>query len=236
MLNRRLLSLTAGCALFATPGAWAQEVIWDSPPNNDLPAFKDQQYGDFPDFSTYLVAHIRLDRAYFIHDITTYFTNANGSWPNGQDNVEAVLNIIPQDASLPDNNYDPRGPQQGGDGIKVLGSMKWEGSRLTLTTHLNGGIVLGEGNWWIGLTPKISFVDFGNEFHKGSDQWLKNTAGRNPGGGFGVGTDWFDAGQTFSGIDWGMAITVTGKKVPTPGALALLGVAGLLGTRRRRRQ
>jgi len=91
------------------------------------------------------------------------------------------------------------------------------------------------GNYWIGLTPKIDFGAFGREFHQGSDEWLKNTAARNPGGGFGVGTEWFQAGPVFGGIDWGMAITVTGW-YPTPGALPLLGVAGLLGTRRRRHQ
>ena len=235
MLTRRLLSLGAGCAVLTASNAMAQEIIWDSPPNNDLAAFVDQQFGDFPDFTTALVAHIRLDRAYFIHDITTYFTNLNGIWPNGQDNVEAVLNIIPQDDVLPPNSYDPRGPQQGGAGIKVLASMKWAGDRLSMTTHLGGGIVLGEGNWWIGLTPKLDFGAFGREFHQGSDVFLKNSAGRNPARGFGVGTDWFDAGQTFNFEDWGGAITITGKNVPAPGALALLGMAGLLGTRRRRR-
>ncbi len=121
MLSRRLLSLTAGCALIAASGAWAQDVVWDSPPNNDLPALKDQDYPDFPDFNTYLVAHISLDRDTVIHDITTYFTNLNNLWPNGQDNVEAVLNIIPQNASLPPNSYDPSGPQQGGMGWKCWG-------------------------------------------------------------------------------------------------------------------
>ena len=198
MLNRRLLSLGAGCALLTASGAVAQEIIWDSPPNNDLPAFVDQQFSPAnAAFSTYLVAHIRLDRAYFIHDITTYFTNGPKApfWPVGD--VEAVLNIIPQDGDLPTNNYNPAGPGQGGDGIKVLADRALNGDRLTLTTGLGGGVVLEAGNYWIGLTPQISFVDFGQEFHKGTDNWLKNSAGRNPGGGFGVGTDWFDAGATF---------------------------------------
>ena len=81
----------------------------------------------------------------------------------------------------------------------------------------------------------LDFGVVGQEFHLGSDNFLKNSAGRNPGGGFGVGFDWFEAGPVFGAIDWGGAITITGKNVPAPGALALLGMAGLVGRRRRRR-
>ncbi len=220
-------------ALLAAPGARAQEVIFDAAPNNDLPAFVDQQFADFPDFSTYLLACVTIERDTFIHDVTTYYTNANNLWPQGQ--IEAVLNITRQDNGLPPNDYDPGGPQVGGAGLKVLADMSANGDRLSLTAHLDGGITLEAGKYWIGLTPKLDFGMFGQEFHKGSDFFEKNTAGRNPGGGFGVGTDWFDAGLVFGGVDWGMALTITGKNVPTPGALALLGIAGLLVTGRRRR-
>ena len=217
-------------ALLAAPGARAQEVIFDAPPNNDLPAFVDQQFADFPDFSTYLVACVTLERDTFIHDITTYYTNFNGIWPIGT--ISAVLNIIPQGDGLPSNDHDP---SEGAGGLKVEADMAANGNRLSLTARLDGAITLEAGKYWIGLTPSLDFGGFGQEFHKGSDFFEKNTAGRNPNGGFGVGTDWFEAGPVFGGIDWGMALTVTGKNVPTPGALALLGIAGLLVTGRRRR-
>ena len=205
MLSRRLLSLTAGCTLIAASGAWAQEVVWDSPPNNDLTAFRDQQYGDFPDFSIYLVAHISLDRAYFIHDITTYFTNLNNLWPLG--NINAALNIYNQVGGLPDN---ADVPQQ----AVVTANLAAAANGFSLTVSLDGDLVLEAGDYWIGLTPSLEFGAFGSEFHQGTDEWDKNTAGRNPGGGYGVGTEWFDAGQLFAGIDWGMAITVTGEDCP----------------------
>ncbi len=104
-----------------------------------------------------------------------------------------------------------------------------------LTYSAGGEIELAAGHYWIGLTPQLDFGQFGQEFHHGSDEWFKTSAGRNPGGGFGVGTDWFDAGQTFGGIDWGGAITITGEIIPAPVTLALLGM-GLVGTGRRRRQ
>ncbi len=228
MTIRRLLSLAAGWAMLAAQGAWAQEVVFDAPPNNDLTAFVDQQFADFPDFSTYLVAHVTLDRDMYIYDITTYFTNDTGLWPIGT--ISAVLNIIPQEFDLPDNGHDP---SEGADGMKVEADLAGNGERLSLTTHLDGDMTLTAGDYWIGLTSSLDFGQFGQEFHKGSDIFEKNTAARNPGGGFGLGTDWFEAGPVFGDIDWGMALTVTAKNVPTPGALGLLGVAGLAARRRR---
>ena len=230
MLTRRLLSLTAGCALFAASGAWAQEVVWDAAVNPDLPSFIDQEFGDFPDFSSYLVHHIVLDRKTAIFDITTYFTNVNLGWPLGA--VDARLNIFDQVGSLPDNGLD--NPEAG---TLVTANIANNGDLgLTVTASLGGGLELQAGEYWIGLTPILDFLVASREFHRGTDFFLKNSAGRNPGGGFKLGTDWFDAGNTFGDppFDWGGAITITG--VPTPGALALLGVAGLLGTRRRRPQ
>ena len=173
MITRRLLCLTAGCALLVAPVARAQEVVWDSPPNNDLSAFVDQQFDDFADFSTYLVACITLDRDTDIYDVTTYYTNANNLWPQGE--IEAVLNIVPQDNGLPPNEYDPRGPQQGGVGVKLPADLAANGNRLSLTAHLEGEITLKAGKYWIGLTPKLNFTQFGQEFHKGTDKWLKST-------------------------------------------------------------
>ena len=203
MITRRLLCLTAGCALLVAPGAWAQEVVWDSPVDPNITAFVDQQFPDFPDFSTYLVGHVHFDRDTEIHDIKTYFTNANNAWPQGV--LNGVLNIIPQDG-LPPNDYDPSS-----DGVSLTATMAPGANGLEFTASLGGGTTLTAGAYWIGLTPDIDFGVFGQEFHQGTADFEKNTAGRNPGGGFGVGTDWFEAGPTFGGIDWGLAVTITGK-------------------------
>ncbi len=222
--------VAVAAALLAAPGALAQVVVWDSPVDPNASAFVDQEFADFPDFSTYIVAHVSFDRDTFIHEITTYFTNTQGLWPVGD--VGATLNIIAQGAGLPDNLHDPSG---GADGVAVAATMAVGANGFELTHDAAGGITLAAGDYWIGLTPQLDFAGFGQEFHQGTAEWLKNSAARNPGGGFGVGTDWFDAGLVFGGIDWGASITITGKNVPTPGALALLGLAGLLTTRRRRR-
>ena len=226
MFARRLFSLAAGCALFASSGALAQQVVWDSPVNPDLPAFVDQRFGDFLDFSTYLVHHIRFERKIDIYAITTYYTNQNNLWPQGP--VNGAYSIFGQEGNLPGPNDDPSAHQAAGN--MVLGA-----NGLEFTIDLGGEVVLQAGNYWIGVTPSLDSGTDRQEFHQGSDFFLKNSAGRNPGGGFGVGTDWFEAGPVFGGVDWGGAITITGKNVPAPGTLALLGM-GLVGTRRRRRK
>ena len=229
MLTRRVLSVAVGCASFASSGALAEgeEVLWDSPVNPDLSAFVDQEFADRPEFSTYLVHHIVFERKVHIHDITTYYTNLNNLWPQG--NISALLTAYYHDGNLPsDDNFN--------GSAQVSANLSTGPNGFELTASLGGAIKIYPGEYWIGLIPSLDFGTDDQEFHQGSDFFLKNSAGWNPGGGFGVGTDWFDAGQRFGGIDWGGAITITGKQLPTPGALALLGVAGLLGTRRRRRQ
>ena len=64
----------------------------------------------------------------------------------------------------------------------------------------------------------------------GSEAWIQN-----PGGGFGAGTG-ANPGSS-SGFGFGrndMAFVIEGDVVPAPGALALLGLGGLVAGRRRR--
>ena len=76
MTTSRLFSLAVGCALFATSGTWAQEeVIWDLPPSHDVETFVDQQFPDFPGFSTYNVAYVEITRKTQLFKVTTYYSN-----------------------------------------------------------------------------------------------------------------------------------------------------------------
>lgn len=234
MLMKR--TLIAGLALLvatlsANNYAVSQDTIYDAAPNVDIGAFVDQQFGDFPDFSTYIVGHVPLDNAYDIYTVTTYFTNLNNLWPQGT--IQAVLNVLPQDGSLPPNDYDPS------QGILIDAELAASGNGLSLTADVTGlQLSLGPGDYWFGLTPILDFGTAGQEFHQGSDLQGKNSAGRNPLGGFGVGTDWFEAGPVFGGLDqWTAALTVTGKKkvIPEPATAGLLalGCVGLVIRRRR---
>jgi MYXO-CTERM domain-containing protein len=79
-------------------------------------------------------------------------------------------------------------------------------------------------------------------FGGGGGQWYWNTSAttngsvglwQNPGGGFGAGTGLQPNGALNGGNSADWAWTLEGDKVPAPGALALLGLAGLAGRRRR---
>ena len=71
------------------------------------------------------------------------------------------------------------------------------------------------GTYWIGLTPMLDFGGNGQEFHLEAALMGATTQARNPGGGFGHGSDWFEAGPTFGGLDsWDGAIRIEGEVTP----------------------
>lgn len=212
-------------AMSITAPVSAGDVLWDQPLLLDTQAFVDQNFSDFPDFSTFLVSDVVFGTPVIINSITTYYTNVFNLWPQNAAGT-ATLNIFAD-------------PLSGGDdpaaGASVVVDFVTTADGIAVTASgLN--MALGAGTYWIGLAPELTFGGAGQEFHLEAVGVGANTQGRNPGGGFGLGLDWFDAGQTFAGVDWDGAITVVGEVVPAPGAMALLGIAGLAGTRRRRRK
>ena len=215
--------LVTASVLAVSGAATAGNVLWDQAPNPDDSAFVDQAFADFPDFSTYLVSDVTFGSDITIDSITTYFTNGNLTWPQGGAGT-ATLNIFADDGAL--DSEDPA------SGMSV--PVTYNVSATGIDVVASGlGIALGAGTYWVGLTPELDFGVAGQEFHLGAGPVGANTAARNPGGGFGLGTDWFEAGPAFGGLDtWDAALTITG--VPAPGALALLGLAGVVGRRRRR--
>lgn len=200
-------------------------TLWDQQPDPARSAYVDQNFGDFPSFSTYMVSDVSFGTNVTITDVITYYTQGSGGWPIGA--ATGTLNIFAKNGSLPGGGDDPTA----GTTVNVDISVGANGLEVR-ASGLN--INLAAGDYWIGLTPDLDFSSFGQEFHQNSTSFVGDaSAARNPGGGFGVGTDWVDAGQTFGGeADYDAAITILGT--PAPGTLALLGMGGLVATRRRR--
>lgn len=200
-------------ALLGCVNAFAQDFKIYNQPNFLLPMYPDQQFADLPDSSSYMVAHIEVGESVQIQEITTYFSASN-PWPLGQG--EAVLNIMSHEGGLPTNDYDPRSPMLGGEGVVVSVEIYAVGPKYAVEVKLAENEmfpVLAAGEYWVGLTPMIDF-SIGQEFHIASDFFEKNSAVRNPGGSLEHGSDWFEAGPTFSGDDWGMAIRIIGQTTP----------------------
>lgn len=225
---RRVLFTTA-CAMLASSAAYG-DVLYDaSAYTNDYNANVDQEFADFPQYSTYMVDDVSFGAAVTIDSISTYFTNRGPAWATL---IDARVNIFAKTGSLPGAGDDPTA----GAGVTVTITDLGDGTWKMTATGL--GINLAAGDYWIGMTPVAPFAVFGQEFHKytGPGSLIGDQPGiRNPGGAFGFGPDWMTVNGALQGpTDANIAMLVEGTIVPAPGALALLGLAGLAGTRRRR--
>lgn len=198
-------------------------VLWEQAPDTELTAVVDQEFPDFPDFSTYMVHDISVTGdGWLVDSVTTFFTSGSGNWPSGTD---ASLHIFEKTGTLPDNTTDivP-------DGTVYTAMITSFGSYLELTVD-SLALFLAPGDYWIGLTPILEFDPYGQEFHQATTAGLIGdpTAMRNPGDGFGFGADWA-TNSAFGGTGGDYALRIEGRQVPEPGMLALLLTAGLLAS------
>jgi len=186
----------------------ADEVLIDRPPNaimGDIP--HDQDYPDFPDFSIFVVASVSFDTDVELTSITGYFTD-NNVWP-ANEFAPVVLNVFEGELGSVDD------PRLGYivDAFFVVGD---DGMEVTadLAVLSNPLVLKGGTQYWIGITPMLEFNDFGSEFHQESDLG-PNSMIRNPGGGWGFGTEWWDVGELTGLFDYSAAITITGNVLKT---------------------
>jgi len=102
-------------------------------------------------------------------------------------------------------------------------SADWMGGGELLTFDL-GGVELAAGTYWIGITPANAYAANGQTGAYQSSIGDNGGYQANPAGAFGFITQ--PTGTNY-------AYRLDGTGVPAPGALALLGLAGLAGRRRR---
>ena len=208
-------------------GAASADVIYDNPAGSGNAV--NQEFGDFPTYSTYLLADMSIpdlggSGGSKLNLITAFFTTGNGNWGGI---TQARINIFADNGGLPAVGDDPT--------AGALVSISYDAGTGFVTT-IGLDIDLAAGNYWIGITPLGDFGIKGQEFQVGGQNVNGQVdAYRNPGGSFAfpAGTGW---GHT---TDWATLVDlnmhVEGVAIPAPGALALLGIAGLVTGRRRRR-
>lgn len=100
----------------------------------------------------------------------------------------------------------------------------WSGGGDLISFDL-GGVTLGAGSYWIGITPANAYGSNGQTGVYQSDIGDYSGAQANPTGAFGFITQSTDVNYAYS---------LEGTGVPAPGALALLGLAGIASRRRRK--
>lgn len=218
---RLILSALAVCAFGATANA---AVLWDQG-NVDaaVNAIVNQEFVNYPDYSSYMANDFEADAAWNITKVTIYLTNNNGTW-GGIPDAQARFNLW--------NTYPDTDPGAG-DLVPATYTQTADGLAMSVDVDVN----VDAGMFWLGLTPHVDFTVYGQEFCQAAPIWGENTAWRNPGGAFGYGTDWTNAYiLDTTGVwqdNYDMAMLIEGTVVPGPGALALLGLAGLARRRRR---
>lgn len=209
-------------------GTSSDAVLWDqSSYDASAAAGVDQEFGDFASYSSFLVNDISTGgAAWNVSKVTSYFTKGFGFWSGAI--TSGKLQVYSKSGALPAAGDVP--PE-----YKVNISFADLGNAWAVSADTSGIAELQgiSGDFWVGLTPTADFGVYGQEFHmQATSDVGNNTAFRNPGGAFGLGTGWTD--WSVLGAAGDAAVLLEGTVVPAPGAMALLGLGGLAAARRRR--
>jgi hypothetical protein len=225
--------------LLAVVPAQAGTILWNQGAfSSGSVAIVDQEFGDTPTFSTYIVNDVAVPGGgWVINSVTSYFV-AGWNWTYSGTTIPVRLHIFPQSGVLPlatDIVPDLNPPNP------YTASYSASGGDVTLTVS-GLAISLAPGSYWIGITPIANMNPYGQIFYYSTtDPWGDPSALRNPGGGFGLpsGVNWGGAQANIDlwpGPDGTLVIEGT-MGIPEPSTMVLLGL-GLLGLPllRRRKQ
>jgi hypothetical protein len=208
---RRILCITGLVVLSAAVNvsdAQGPGILFDLPPTGFF-RLVNQDFPDFPSFNAYLVNDIDVPaQGWCIDEVRIYVSNGNpgqgfSSWVGGV--TVGTINVFEDDGALDSEN-----PALG---TPVVVACEDFGTDVLSVTASGLGLELSPGTYWIGLCPEATFADYQQEFTWGIGDGLIDGAAtefRNPGGGFGVGTNWEPAGMLLIGDNWDMAIQITG--------------------------
>lgn len=158
--------------------------------NTDAAGVVDQNFTDFPNYSTTTVDDFSTGGATWnIKKITMYYSKNTGHWSSAINT--ATLTLFQKSDALPLESDVPGNLGVIGAALIDRGSY-WE---LTASTTGVGALQNLHGDYWIGLTPNASFLYYGQEYHYLCSDTVSGSpaALRNPGGAFGTGQGWQDA-------------------------------------------
>jgi hypothetical protein len=191
-------------------------ALWEQLPIFSGAELVNQEFPDFPTFNAYMVDDINVASATNMSEMTGWTTNGFGNWVGLL--TAGVVHVYPKTGSLPDNaTNNPGSSLVGGDGTDVPITVTLDtgvgGANAVTATGIN--IALPAGDLWVGITAIGDFGIYGQEFHQQSSPLGDDAALRNPGGAFGLGTTWVNAGLSILGVTgWDSAFRVSGNSGP----------------------
>lgn len=209
---KKMLVLTA--AFLATSGLAHADILIDQP-NSGGNGRWSQSVTDMTDLATF-----QLDDFALLNDahITTVIAYGEEQGNSGEN-----LNIVAQIWSGL--------PTQGGSLVLSTNGVQ-NGHNLEFDF---GGALLTAGSYWLTAYVERPLASGGQWFWNTSTVMNGNESYfYNPAGGFGLGVEPIPGSIPF-GEAADLAFSIHGNSVPTPGVLALLGVAGLVARSRRRK-
>jgi hypothetical protein len=216
--------------LLAAPMLSAGVVLWDQAPATAGVSLTSQVFTDYPDFSSYLVMDVTVPASgWTIESVTTYF-KAGTFFADSGYTLPVQLVILPVSGDLPDASADPSTATQY-DGVY---SFSGDLARIDVEGL---DITLAPGDYWIGVSPYAA-ADYEGQFYllSSSSTVGRSAAWRDPGGGFGFGTDWIPTTTVKESFTEGnLHIEGTLNDVPEPSTMGCLALALIVGGGLRRR-
>jgi hypothetical protein len=183
----------AGGAAGAAPGAAdGSVVLWDQT-DLGLHGWLDQVFTDAAASSGYLVNDVSTGgETWRVTKVTTYFTQGlEGSW-TPESVTTGHLQVYPKSGALPVDLDDVAPEHVVPVTLVDEGGFVW---RVEADTSGVQELKCISGEFWIGLTPVTDYAVDGQEYHWVTTLVGEETALRNPGGAFGLGSGWLSLGD-----------------------------------------
>jgi len=236
---KKLAIISAFSVLGAMASAQLTGNLYLAQANDAGANFVNQEFGDFPTFSTGIGNVVTFSSAVNLTDVQLRMVDV-GSWVSG--GVNQARLTISQFSGVPSANHTFGTASVGGDimysAIVNASITNVSGTLFNFVGDASGVQNLAAGTYVVSLTGIADFAVRGQAFTQASAAQASDSWARNPGGGFAlpIGTAWGTLSAASSGGMREASMGINGAAVPEPATMAILGLGVAALARRRARK